>query len=433
MELRRVLAKDGRSAAEKAIAEYGRDVLVISTSRVGSQVELILAIEEVARPTDVAAQSPVQSRDHEASAPPTSGSFRDELSSLQMAPSRMGSESLPESGRAAADEVACISSSREDIPDSIAAHVIVQKIREEFAQLRRELMSGARAGAAALGAVRPECQLLADGLDDAGVPSELRARLLEKVVGTSTPEEAARAWSGHLLEALKSMAVGPPTRGVHAICGASGVGKTLCTVRIAREASKELPSDQIAVVSYADNRPGAWVQLQVLASALGVSTYRARNFEALSAVLQELAQYDLVLIDTPGAEFLRRGEELLSLPTRPCLHAVMPADANQAALSRVLTLGGGLLTSIIVSKLDEAASPWPLLRALCNQALPISGMSASDQPSMGLMPFDARSLVEVAMGQVFRYIQIAESGRNDANGQSMVKSREQFGLSASNG
>ena len=45
MELKRILAKDTRSANERAMQLYGDDVLVISTQKVGDQTELIVAVE----------------------------------------------------------------------------------------------------------------------------------------------------------------------------------------------------------------------------------------------------------------------------------------------------------------------------------------------------------------------------------------------------
>ena len=46
MELKRILARDTRSANEKAMQLYGNDVLVISTQQVGDQIELIVAIDD---------------------------------------------------------------------------------------------------------------------------------------------------------------------------------------------------------------------------------------------------------------------------------------------------------------------------------------------------------------------------------------------------
>jgi flagellar biosynthesis protein FlhF len=47
MEIKRILAKDARSANEKAAALYGGDVLVISCNRMGTQTELIVAVDSV--------------------------------------------------------------------------------------------------------------------------------------------------------------------------------------------------------------------------------------------------------------------------------------------------------------------------------------------------------------------------------------------------
>ena len=45
MELKRIIARDSRSANEKAIQLYGPDVLIISSQRVDQQTELIVAVD----------------------------------------------------------------------------------------------------------------------------------------------------------------------------------------------------------------------------------------------------------------------------------------------------------------------------------------------------------------------------------------------------
>ncbi len=45
MELKRILARDSRSANEKAIQLYGVDVLIISSQRLDNQTELIVAVD----------------------------------------------------------------------------------------------------------------------------------------------------------------------------------------------------------------------------------------------------------------------------------------------------------------------------------------------------------------------------------------------------
>ena len=53
MELKRILARDTRSATEQAMALYGRDVLIISNHRVGGQTELVIALDVVAAAEEV--------------------------------------------------------------------------------------------------------------------------------------------------------------------------------------------------------------------------------------------------------------------------------------------------------------------------------------------------------------------------------------------
>ena len=55
MELKRILARDTRSAMEQAIQTYGPDVLVISNHQVGAQTELVVAIEVPEEPTTLSA------------------------------------------------------------------------------------------------------------------------------------------------------------------------------------------------------------------------------------------------------------------------------------------------------------------------------------------------------------------------------------------
>ena len=56
MELKRILARDVKSANEKAVALYGNDVLVISSCQVRGQTELIVAVDIEPIPAELALQ-----------------------------------------------------------------------------------------------------------------------------------------------------------------------------------------------------------------------------------------------------------------------------------------------------------------------------------------------------------------------------------------
>ena len=57
MELKRILARDVKSANEKAVALYGNDVLVISSCQVRGQTELIVAVDIEPMPAELALQA----------------------------------------------------------------------------------------------------------------------------------------------------------------------------------------------------------------------------------------------------------------------------------------------------------------------------------------------------------------------------------------
>jgi len=54
MELKRILAKDSRTAMDIANQRYGKDVLVVSSQSVGGQVELVVALDVAPAPAAAA-------------------------------------------------------------------------------------------------------------------------------------------------------------------------------------------------------------------------------------------------------------------------------------------------------------------------------------------------------------------------------------------
>ena len=60
----------------------------------------------------------------------------------------------------------------------------------------------------------------------------------------------------------------------------------LCRIA-SRHASQHGP-ESVAIISFSDNRIGAWTQLQMLASRLGVDCFRVGGADLLSPMLGEL-------------------------------------------------------------------------------------------------------------------------------------------------
>jgi len=120
----------------------------------------------------------------------------------------------------------------------------------------------------------------------------------------------------------------------------------------------------------------------------------------LRLLLGELSHRSLVLIDTPGVQMGSRIAEVLALcPTAAC-HAIVPADASQATLNRVLRAPGVRWQSLMVSKLDESTQPWPLLQFLCDNSLPLSASSDGSNTIDLKCDLTVEALVEMAIAHL---------------------------------
>jgi hypothetical protein len=83
---------------------------------------------------------------------------------------------------------------------------------------------------------------------------------------------------------------------------------------------------------------------------------------------------------------------------------VLPADASSATVQRVLAQGLPF-ESLLLTKLDEASSPWPLLQFLSDNALQIAGASHGARPSDLSLDFTLEQLVDLALAPLVSAIE----------------------------
>jgi flagellar biosynthesis GTPase FlhF len=275
---------------------------------------------------------------------------------------------------------------------------IVDLVRQEIQMLRQEFQRNQQLQAwqSQLG-LPPGMQALAQAMQDSGVPARLRALLADALRTCDNPLDGLRLIRDTLVTNLPQAQTAPDWRGVHALCGPSGVGKSLMCARLARQTAQHLHSERVALISFSDARAGAWSQLQLLATQAGVDAYRAKDMDTLELLLEELKDHDSIIIDTPGLDFTTHAQSLAQQVPGIRVHAVMHADAS-ASLWQRLDKTQGTWASLIVSKLDEAAQPWALLQRLTDpDPLPISWVGQGDKLSSKANAFDPAELVELAL------------------------------------
>ena len=391
MELKRILARDTRTATEKAIALYGSDVLIVANQRVGGQTELVLAIDIA--PEEVQANAA-------ASAAPA-GKFQNQLDALlrpQAAGALANADALALHSKI--DAAVKPTTAEQDDRDRLRSQELVAMVREELADLRREFRLSQQAMPwqdmlPVDEAVKP----LIQALSVSGAPVMLRTLLLDGLRDQTELRTARQQIQKQLTHAITREPTEAPRQGVHVLAGASGSGKTLMAARLAKQAVQDLGCEQVALISYRDLRAGAWSQMQILGSQAGVETFRATDVDTLAVLLADMGHRQLVLIDTAGVEMDRHLQEIRAVSPASQLHAVVCADASETSLRRVLAPSDLRFNSLMLSKIDESGTPWALLQFLCNEAhVPaFSVVSRSDRINESLMPLTAQEFVDHVM------------------------------------
>ncbi|MEO0316702.1 MAG: Signal recognition particle 54 kDa protein [Pseudomonadota bacterium] len=407
MELKRILAKDLRRATEKAVKLYGEDVLFVSNAKVNGQHEVIVAVDLAPESVELApgkgdaarfgAALHASFRELEAGATATDtiAVDDDDEEHTYEAPLK-AKKAAAQSAHAAPAPVA--SRQAEDHRDYIRGREIVDMVRDELAAIRKEFKLAQRVAAwqteaPSHAAVRP----LVTALAEASISVSLRTLLVDTVSTMDDLQQAQDAMKAQLVKSIGEHWAKLPQRGVHAIAGPAGSGKTMMVARLARAAAERKGPESVAVISYCDQRAGAWSQIQMLCAQAGVDCLRASDPETLKMLLGELGGRTLVLIDTPGVEVAARAEQLAKVSDDIAIHLVLPADASGTTVRRHLLESKVEWASLMASRMDEATQPWALLQVLCEKPVPLSAASHSPSANEGSQVLTATELVSLAI------------------------------------
>jgi flagellar biosynthesis protein FlhF len=417
MELKRILARDIRAANEKAVAQYGPDVLVISSGQVNGLTELIVAVDLAPLPQEEAdpylkpefaqsskptgkfdvllgqtlAQNKRESRERQATkvAKPIV-----EVAAAQPAPiktkpaTKTAKTRVSESEARGAEE-----------HDSLRGREIVALVREELNSLRREFKLGQQMAAWQQGGMPlpPAIMPLRDALNDAPIPVALRALLMDSIKDHSNMADAMGALNRQLVHSVEQELAQTPVSGIHALAGPSGAGKSMMVARLAQHAAQLHGSEKVMVISFQDQRAGAWNQTQLLCAQSGVDSFRATNAATLKLLLDEHTERKLILIDTAGVQMNERLAEIRAMSLNVQCHAVIPADASAANIRRVFENTDNVWASMMLSKLDESTQPWALLQFLTDQSLSVSVASHGERTIDLVQEVSLAGLVQCAL------------------------------------
>ena len=219
---------------------------------------------------------------------------------------------------------------------------------------------------------------------DAGDEHEWAAQVLEKNLRTAGADEAIEQRGG-----------------VFALIGATGVGKTTTTAKIAAAFAARHGAGQLGLITLDAYRLGAHEQLRGYGRILGVPVHTAHDRASLDDLLELLAGKKMVLIDTAGmAQRDERTRELLEMLSHRSVQRLLVVNAasqGETIDDVLVAYRASTCAGMVLSKIDEAVKLGPALDAAIRHRLTVVGVANGQRVPEDWHRLSANALVQRAL------------------------------------
>lgn len=193
--------------------------------------------------------------------------------------------------------------------------------------------------------------------------------------------------------------------GVFALVGATGVGKTTSTAKLAAAFAARHGAAELGLVTLDAYRVGAQEQLRTYGRILGVPVHTAHDRASLDDLLDLLAAKRMVLIDTAGmAQRDSRTRELLEMVSHRSIQKLLVVNASAQGETIEDQIAGYAATSpathcrgVVLSKIDEAVKLGPALDAMIRHRLKVLAVANGQRVPEDWHRLSANALVQRAL------------------------------------
>ncbi len=252
----------------------------------------------------------------------------------------------------------------------------------------------------------PAQAALAQKLLDGGFSAVLIRKMLDAMpaeVANGSHDEvqwATQVLQRNLLTADHEPAI-EDRRGVCALIGSTGVGKTTTTAKLAAAFAAKHGAANLGLITLDAYRVGAHEQLRAYGRILGVPVHMAHDRAALEDLLELLSGKQLILVDTAGmAQRDGRTKELLAMLAHPSINKLLVVNsaAQGDAIEDVMhAYQAASCSGVILSKLDEAVKLGPALDALIRHKLKVMGVANGQRVPEDWHRLSSQALVHRAL------------------------------------
>ena len=189
--------------------------------------------------------------------------------------------------------------------------------------------------------------------------------------------------------------------GVFALVGATGVGKTTSTAKLAAAFATRHGAANLGLITLDAYRVAAHEQLRAYGRILGVPVHTAHDRASLDDLLELLSAKKMVLIDTAGmAQRDARTRELLEMLSHRSVNRllVVNAAAQGETIEDVLhAYRASSCRGVILSKVDEAVKLGPALDAMIRHKLKVLAIANGQRVPEDWHRLSAQALVQQAL------------------------------------
>jgi flagellar biosynthesis protein FlhF len=370
MKMKRVLAKDTRTALAMIKESLGDDAVILSNNKIAGEVEIVAAIDyDVKRET---AKS--------------SSSFSDRLSAnLNLIKSQGSKNRRPTKPSNSASELRQFSdfnSSRQTATSPQAP------VNENMARMEKELgllrllveqqMSQTQSQNQNNTFISAAALKVAQRLELMGFEKRLIDPLLLQL---PTCDDADQLWEHAqqwLQDNLTTSSEGLVHKaGVYALVGPTGVGKTTAIGKLGAQLAMKHGKHKVALISMDQQRIGARDQLRVFGTMLGIDVHHVAGFAELTTTLNQMAHKDYVLVDTSGGNpfdphIQTLVDGLLGVPHEINIYLTLAANSQSHSLRFLMKHYLGQVKGVVATKLDECLPLGGLLAALIESKQPLA-------------------------------------------------------------
>ena len=402
MKIRRFYGNNMRNALRQVTEEFGEDAAILSSQKTATGVEVIAALdydqdllpeslEQVpsSQPTSDYAETPIQNGGSATQS--ISNNEEHVVQSVDSRPSLVdllpgkvnAKEQEASTSRVAMQQQA---TTDEGLKKSVSNQLQwstdpgLAAMKEEL-KLMREMMSEQLKGLKwdRFSETEPTKAMLARRLTSLGITREISDSLIPSV---NKQQDAECSWQNLLALLAKSVHVNCQNilneGGIFAFMGPTGAGKTTTIAKIAARFVIKHGTDSVALISTDNYRISAQHQLASFARLIGVPMTSVSSSKSLDELLVQFKSKKLVLIDTAGlsAKDTAIFQQLESIrdsnqPIKRFL--MMPATNQTAVLRQSIELFKSFSPySVIITKVDEAASMGEVLSLLIKHNLPVA-------------------------------------------------------------